>query len=81
MTKSTASNLLLVSGYGLAVGAALRFVPMWRQKRLSRFLVFEAGTAAVVAGLTLRGRDKEAGVNAAVLVGLAVAWALTQRRR
>jgi len=81
VTADAVSNALLVAGYGLAVGAAVKFVPMWRQKRVGRFLVFEAGTAAVAAGLFLRGRNKEAGLNAAAFAGLALAWVLTSRRR
>jgi hypothetical protein len=71
---------LLVGGYGLAVWAALKFVPTWRERRLGRFLAFEVGTAAVVTGLTLRHRRLEAGANGLILVALALAWAVTRRR-
>ena len=81
MTSNRASNALLVSGYAMAVWAALRFVPMWRQRRLGRFLAFEAGTAAVATGLVLRGRHRDAGLNAAAFVGLALAWVVTNRRK
>ena len=81
MTAHRTSNALLVSGYALAIWAALRFVPMWRQRRIGRFLAFEAGTAAVATGLVLRGRHRDAGINATVFVGLALAWVVTNRRR
>lgn len=79
MTRKQISTALLVCGYPLATWAALRFVPMWRQRRVRRFLAFEAGTAAVVAGFLLRRRNFEAGVNAAILAGLALAWVASNR--
>jgi hypothetical protein len=80
-SRESVSTALLVAGYPLATWAALRFVPMWRQRRIRRFLAFEAGTAAVVVGLALRRRNLEAAANAAILGGLALAWVLTNRPR
>lgn len=81
MTSERISTALLVVGYPLAVGAALRLVPVWRGRRLRRFLVFEVGTASVTTGLLLRGRNREAALNATVLAGFALAWVISSRRR
>lgn len=72
----TASNVLLLVGYALAVGSSFKLRRAFRKRRLPAFLVFEAGTAAVVAGLVLRRRWGSAALNAVVLVGLALAWRL-----
>jgi hypothetical protein len=71
------SDALLALGYTLAWGAGAKLVPMYRQRRRSRFLVLEAGTACVVAGLVVRRRPLPAAVNAAALVGFAVAGVAT----
>jgi hypothetical protein len=86
MTDGTAStppvvaNVLLVAGYAAAIGSAVKFVPMWRQRRLGRFLVFEAGTACVAVGWALHHRTEGAAINGAILAGLGLAWAATRRR-
>ena len=79
--RERAATCLLVGGYALAVWASLRFVPTWRERRLGRFLAFEAGTVSVATGHALRRRPVEAAVNAGAFVGLALAWVVTNRRR
>lgn len=79
--RRQASTALLVTGYGMAGWAGLRFVPMWRQRRVARFVAFEAGTGLVVAGLALRGRPLEATANAVTATGLAVLWVGRDRIR
>jgi hypothetical protein len=72
--RRRASNALLLVGYPLAVGAGLKLVPMFAERRTQRFLLFEAGTGAVVAGLVLRRRPIPAGLNAAALAGSGALW-------
>ncbi len=72
--RRRASNALLLVGYPLATGAAAKAVPMFAERREQRFLVFQAGTAAVVAGLALRRRLVPAGLNAAAMVASTVLW-------
>ena len=81
MRRRQVANGLLVLGYTMAAGAGLRFVPMWRQRRARRFLVFETGTGLVVAGLVLRRRSLEAAANAATATALGLAWVVRDRRR
>jgi hypothetical protein len=76
-----ASNLLLVVGYALAAGAGVKLVPAWRERRGNRILVFEAGTACVTAGLSLRRKWILAAANGLTLAGVAAAWVVTGRRR
>jgi hypothetical protein len=76
-----ASNALLVTGYGLGVWAALRLVPVWRQRRLARFLAFETGTVLVAVGWTARHRTGPAAANWVVAAGLGAAWFVRSRRR
>jgi hypothetical protein len=76
-----ASNALLVVGYVTAAGAAVRLIPAWRERRLRRFLAFEAGTACVTAGLALRRRWFPVAANGVSLVVVAVAWIVSGRRR
>ena len=78
--RRRASDALLLIGYPLAVGAAAKLVPMYRQRRFRRFLTLEAGTASVVAGLALRRRRVPALVNAGALAAFAGAWMLGGRR-
>jgi hypothetical protein len=75
--RRRASDALLALGYTLASGAGAKLVPMYRQRRRSRFLVLEAGTACVATGLAVRRRPLPAAVNAAALAGFAVAWVAT----
>jgi hypothetical protein len=76
-----ASNALLVAGYGLGVWAALRLVPVWRQRRLARFLAFETGTVLVAVGWTIRNRAAAAATNWIIAAGLGAAWFVRSRRR
>jgi hypothetical protein len=72
--RRRASNALLLVGYPLATGAALKLVPMFAERRRRRFLLFQAGTASVVAGLVLRRRPVSAGLNAAAMAGSTALW-------
>jgi hypothetical protein len=72
--RRRASNALLLVGYPVATGAALKLVPMFTERRRRRFLAFQAGTAAVVVGLALRRRPVPAGLNAAALAGSSALW-------
>lgn len=80
-SRRRASNALLALGYSLAVGAGAKLVPTYTERRRLRFLVFEVGTAAVVAGLVLRRRRIPAAINAAILGGSAASWWAAGRRR
>jgi hypothetical protein len=75
------SGALLVAGYGTAGWAAVRLVPVWRERRVGRFLALEAGTALVTIGLVLRRRPLPAAANGAALAGLGLAWVATGRAR
>ncbi len=72
--RRRASNALLLVGYPVATGAAVKLVPMFAERRRQRFLLFQAGTAAVVAGLVLRRRPISAGLNAAAMAGSTALW-------
>ena len=72
--RRRASNALLLVGYPVATAAAAKLVPMFAERRGQRFLVFQAGTGAVVAGLLLRHRLVPAGLNAAVMVASTALW-------
>ena len=79
--RRRASNALLAIGYSLAVGAGAKLVPTYTERRRRRFLVFQAGTGAVVAGLVLRRRRIPAALNAAILAGSAASGWATGRHR
>ncbi len=72
--------MLLAAGYALAVGAGAKLWPVWRDRRVRRFLVFEAGTALVTTGLLLRGRTLPAAANGATALALGAAWIARDRR-
>lgn len=72
--RRRASNVLLAVGYPVAAVAGAKLVPMYTQRRIRRFVAFEAGTAAVVAGLALRRRRIPALLNAGALVTSSAAW-------
>ena len=80
-SRRRASNALLLLGYSLATGAGLKLVPTFTERRTRRFLVFQAGTGSVVAGLLLRRRRIPAALNVAALAGSTVLWWATGRRR
>lgn len=75
------STLLLVVGYVLAVPVVVRLVPVLRQRRVPWFVALEVGTACITMGWLLRGRALPTAVNAVALVGFALAWVATGRRR
>ncbi len=77
--RRAVSNALLLVGYPVAAVAGVKLIPVLRERRTGRFLAFEAGTAAVTAGLVLRRRWLPAAANGAALVGLAVAWVAVGR--
>lgn len=79
--RRRASNALLLVGYPVATGAALKLVPVYTERRRNRFLVFQAGTAAVVAGLALRRRPVSAGLNAAAMAGSTALWWIVGRHK
>ena len=79
--RRRASNVLLLVGYPLATGTALKLVPMFAERRRRRFVLFQSGTAAVVAGLVLRRRPVSAGLNAAALVGSTAVWFAVGRHK
>jgi len=68
------SSVLLAVGYTTATAAGARIVPAIHDRNVREFAVFEAGTACVVFGLLLRRRRIAAVLNAATLVGTAIAW-------
>jgi uncharacterized membrane protein HdeD (DUF308 family) len=72
--RRTLSTVLLTVGYATATAGGVRIVGAIRDRRAGEFIAFEAGTACVVAGLLLRRRRISATLNAATLVGAALAW-------
>jgi hypothetical protein len=72
--RRVASNVLLLVGYPLSTVAGAKLLPVLRERRLGRFLVTEAGVAAVTVGLVLRRRWLPAAVNGLAFTGLGVAW-------
>jgi len=74
MTKRRLSTVLLGVGYVAATASGVRIVGAIRERRAREFVAFEAGTACVVAGLLLRRRRVSAALNAATLIGTAMAW-------
>jgi len=78
--RRRASNILLAIGYPAAAAAGAKLVPMFTQRRLRRFLVLQAGTGAVVAGLALRRRRIPTLLNAGALVATSAAWWAWGRR-
>lgn len=74
------STFLLAIGYASATATGIRIVPAIRDRNVADFALFEAGTACVVAGLLLRRRRVSAALNAATLVGTAMAWRRQERR-
>ncbi len=79
--RRRASNVLLLVGYPLAGAAGAKLIPMFTERRRRRFLVFQAGTGAVVAGLLLRRRPVPAGLNAAALAGSTALWWVVGRHK
>jgi hypothetical protein len=79
-TTTTASNVLLVSGYTAATWGGLKLLPALRGREPRRLAAFQAGTACVTAGLMLRRRWISAGLNAGALAGTGLLRALLGRR-
>ena len=75
-----ASNLALVVGYTMATFGSLRLLRTFRERRFRRFLVFQAGTGLVAAGLAARRKWFLAVVNAGTGALLWVAWLVTGRK-
>jgi hypothetical protein len=73
--------VLLAAGYPAAVVVLTRLVPVLRERRTRWFLILEAATAAITAGWLLLGRGEATLINGAALVGFAIAWTWTGRRR
>ena len=80
-SRDQVGAILLVAGYPAAVWALARAVPMFRQHRRRRFLVAQAGTAAVAAGWALREKPVPSAINASAVVVFAIAWWVTGRSR
>ncbi|HUQ64183.1 MAG TPA: hypothetical protein VM121_10550 [Acidimicrobiales bacterium] len=74
MNKRRLSTGLLAVGYAAATASGVHIVAAIRERQAREFVFFEAGTACVVAGLLLRRRRISAALNAATLVGTAMAW-------
>jgi len=74
------ANVLLVIGYPLALGVLARLRPVLAQRRVSWFVALQAATASITAGWSLHGRPLPAALNAAALVGFAIAWLITGQR-
>ena len=76
------STAVLVAGYVLAVPFTL-FVPgflrLWRRRERWAYACAQGGAALIVLGWLLRGAWPSAAVNAAWLVGFAVAYARAGR--
>jgi hypothetical protein len=75
------ADVLLVIGYPLAVGVLTRLRPVLVERRAWWFTTLEAATASITAGWLIRGRPVAAALNGAALVGFALAWVITGRRR
>lgn len=75
---------LLVAGYLLAVPFTLYvpgFLRLWRRREPWVFAAAQVGAALITAGFVLRRDPVGAAVNAAWLVGLAVAYVREGRTR
>ena len=81
MTGHLASTVLFVVGYPVAIVCITRIVPMFHERRTAWFAAHEAGTAAIVAGWSLRHDARAVAINGLWLIGVAVAWVVLGRRR
>ncbi|CAN5465978.1 hypothetical protein BH23ACT9_BH23ACT9_34040 [soil metagenome] len=70
----TGPDLLLVSGYALAVPTTASLLRIAWRRNVPLFLVLEAGTAAIVAGWALKGEPMPAWTNAGFGVGFLATW-------
>ena len=78
------SEAVLVAGYVLAVPFTVwvpGFLRLWRRRERWVLACAQGGAALVVTGWALAGNARSAAVNAAWLVGLAVAYAAEGRKR
>jgi predicted cobalt transporter CbtA len=74
-------SVLLVIGYPLALGVLARLRAVLRERRVWWFATLEAATATITAGWLLHRRLLPAALNGAALIGFAIAWLVTGRRR
>lgn len=74
-------SVLLVIGYPLALGVLARLRPVLGERRVWWFATLEAATASITAGWLLHRRPVPAALNGAALLGFAIAWSVTGRRR
>lgn len=84
MTPTARANAVALTGYVLATPFTVYpplFKRMWNRRDLRLLGVQELGVAMIVAGWALRGDRAPAGLNGAYGVVLAVAYALSGRRR
>ncbi|MGI8808522.1 MAG: hypothetical protein ACR2KK_11890 [Acidimicrobiales bacterium] len=75
------ASVLLVIGYPLALVVLARLRSVLTERRVRWFASLEAATACITAGWLLHGQPLPAALNGAALVGFAVAWLITGRRR
>lgn len=81
MGTRTLPLLLLGLGYVTAAVSALGLRRAFRTRRARPLVVFEAATAAVVVGWSLRQKWQPAAVNLVLLTAVAAGWFVTGRRR
>jgi hypothetical protein len=84
MADVSPADTALLFGYVLAVPFTL-FVPgflrLWRRREVELFATAQVGALVIALGWLARGNAAAAAVNAAWLVGLAVAYVVEGRRR
>ena len=80
----SAADTALLFGYVLAVPFTV-FVPgflrLWRRREVEVFVTAQTGALVITLAWLAKGNAVAAGVNAAWLVGLTVAYVLEGRRR
>lgn len=81
MSRGTASTVLLIVGYLVSLGSLTRFNRMVRTRDMRTLAVLEAGTVAIVAGFTLKGRTLLALSNVFWLLGFPAWYAWRGSRR
>lgn len=65
---------VLIAGYGLAVPGTLFSPRIMRERKLPAFVALELGTAMIVCGWAIHGRDAGVAINAAAFAGFAGWW-------
>jgi len=84
MPVLTTSNVVLATGYVLAVPFALYppgFLRLWRRREPAVFVVEELGAVLIAVGFAMKGQAAGTVVNGGWAAGLAVAYALEGRKR